>query len=131
LRLDDTVWTKLPKVADYGFAVFKLKGGRRQEIHPMAFRFPTRDPSRLFFPTVHVHEGRVHEKAEFHHILYFQGPLAGEMVSEGRAGAFVSSARAHNLVDADERVARRVLMGMRANEDTWIDVARAPDRRAA
>jgi hypothetical protein len=41
-------------------------------IHPMAFEFPRRNPTELFFPTVHIHDGQVHETAEFDHELYFQ-----------------------------------------------------------
>ncbi len=43
-----------------------------REYHPMAFEFPRRDPSQLFFPTVHVHDGKVHETAHFDHSLYCQ-----------------------------------------------------------
>lgn len=42
------------------------------DFHPMAFEFPRRDPTRLFFPTVHVHDGAVHSKARFDHTLYCQ-----------------------------------------------------------
>ena len=41
-------------------------------MHPMAFEFPRCDPNYLFFPTVHVHDGRVHSKAKFDHALYCQ-----------------------------------------------------------
>ena len=41
-------------------------------IHPMAFEFPRRDPGRLFFPTVHIHDGQVHARADFDHLLYGQ-----------------------------------------------------------
>lgn len=69
-RLDDKVWRDLPQFADYGFAVFKLKAGAHT-IHPMAMKFPTKDPA-LYFPTVHVHDGEVHRDAAFDHELYFQ-----------------------------------------------------------
>lgn len=52
--------------------VFKLAKGKDQEVHPMAFRFPTRMPETLFFPTVHVHDGEYHETAAFDHTLYCQ-----------------------------------------------------------
>jgi hypothetical protein len=97
-RLSDKVWEALPQVADYGFAVFKLKPGNEQHVHPMAFDFPIRNfvwrpkpqgfwsslffkPERivnpgateeLFFPTLHVHDGAVHRNADFDHDLYFQ-----------------------------------------------------------
>lgn len=70
-RLGGDVWAQLPGYADYGFAVFRLKAGARS-VHPMAFEFPTRAPAELFFPTVHVHDGKVHPTAQFEHILYCQ-----------------------------------------------------------
>jgi hypothetical protein len=39
----------------------------------MAFEFVTRQPDTLFFPTLHVHDGLVHESAKFDHYLYYQG----------------------------------------------------------
>jgi len=71
-RLPDQVWDDLPLYQDYGFVVFKLAKGKNQEVHPMAFRFPTRIPETLFFPTIHVHDGEYHETAEFDHTLYCQ-----------------------------------------------------------
>jgi len=41
-------------------------------VHPMALEFPQREPDRLFFPTVHVHNGRVEAWATFDHWLYCQ-----------------------------------------------------------
>ncbi|MHC5019995.1 MAG: hypothetical protein ACYTGX_07775 [Planctomycetota bacterium] len=71
-RLDGAVWDALPRYADWGFAVFKLQPAHGTPIHPMAFRFPTRLPEQLFFPTVHVHDGSVHLTAEYDHVLYGQ-----------------------------------------------------------
>ncbi|MEZ4248471.1 MAG: hypothetical protein R3B99_09550 [Polyangiales bacterium] len=48
-RLAPEVWTALPRYADWGFAVFRLAPDGDQKVHPMAFSFPRRDPSRLFF----------------------------------------------------------------------------------
>lgn len=70
-RLDDSVWDDLPQYADYGFAVFQLKKGNN-EMHPMAFEFPTGLRAPLFFPTVHIHDGKVHDEAMYDHVLYFQ-----------------------------------------------------------
>jgi hypothetical protein len=42
----------------------------------MALVFHTRMPDRVFFPTVHVHDGAVHETAMFDHELYCQGDVA-------------------------------------------------------
>lgn len=43
-----------------------------QRVHPMAFLFPRRDPKQLFFPTIHIHDGKLHAEADFDHALYFQ-----------------------------------------------------------
>lgn len=72
-RVPDELFDTVPHYTDYGFAVFQLRAGKHR-IHPMALTFPTRDPDRLFFPTVHVHDGRFHPRAEFDHKLYYQHP---------------------------------------------------------
>src|SRR5262249_45046878 len=88
-RLPTEVWQHLPEYADYGFAVFKLRKARRSRVHPMAFRFVTRNPAALFFPTVHIHDGKVHEAADFDHELYFQGGAReGANLSWGNAEQF-------------------------------------------
>ena len=78
-RLPPQVWQQMPAYADYGFAVFQLKltlsgAADRTDnaVHPMAFEFPTRDPERLFFPSVHVHDGHYHQQANFYHRFYCQ-----------------------------------------------------------
>lgn len=70
-RLSKKVWKTLPAYETYGFAVFKLKA-KHQAFHPMAFEFPTTYRSELFFPTVHVHDGKLHDEATFDHALYCQ-----------------------------------------------------------
>lgn len=41
----------------------------------MAFWFSTLEPDSLFFPTVHVHHGKLRRFASFDHILYGQGSV--------------------------------------------------------
>lgn len=71
-RLPDGVWDTLPQYKDFGFAVFKLKKPEKgqSKVHPMAFEFPRADKKVLFFPTVHIHDGKVHAKAGFDHSLF-------------------------------------------------------------
>ncbi len=83
-NLSPEAWEALPQVQDYGFAVFQLVAGRDTRVHPMAFSFPTRSPDRIVFPTIHVHDGEVHERAGFDHKLFCQHDAAGE-VPLGRA----------------------------------------------
>lgn len=93
-RLPPDVWSSLPLYADYGFAVFTFYEPLRPKdvdidaqrarvglppqrqpritVHPMAFSFPRRDPSTLFFPTLHIHDRSVHKQADFDHVLYAQ-----------------------------------------------------------
>ena len=69
-RLPPQSFDKLKGYSKFGFAVFKLKAGN-QKVHPMAFEYPSSSP-RLFFPTVHIHDGKVHDRATFDHDLYCQ-----------------------------------------------------------
>jgi hypothetical protein len=123
-RLPADVWTALPQYADWGFAVFKLKPGA-QKVHPMAFEFPRANPNRLFFPTVHIHDGKVHDRARFDHVLYCQN-TGGERVptwEETRqpAGMFMKKIKkAEGIVAEDAHVYRRTMTGMLKNDDTWI-----------
>lgn len=73
-RLSEDVWKKMPDYSDYGFAVFQLKLtlNKENDVHPMAFEFPTRDSDKLFYPTVHVHDGDYHNEAGFYHTFYCQ-----------------------------------------------------------
>jgi len=121
-RLPPDVWSKLPGYGDYGFAVFKLRGKPRgvldrlglrraatepQRVHPMAFAFTTRWPDRVFFPTVHVHDGRVHSEAVFDHALYCQSAVPPRPARGGFIPAFVpvrervAVARTEGLVDPE------------------------------
>ncbi len=90
-RLPEVLFDAVPHYADYGFAVFQLAPGK-VTVHPMALRFPTRDPDRLFFPTVHVHDGRFHAKAKFDHALYFQTPRCTTVQPVMPFGMFESDA---------------------------------------
>lgn len=122
-RLPAATWDALPRYKDWGFAVFQLKKGKgEQKVHPMAFDFPRADPKKLFFPTVHIHDGKVHEKARFDHWLYAQtdGLMMGWEESPQPAGMFLKKLNeAHGIVDAQGHVYRRRLTGMLANED-WV-----------
>jgi hypothetical protein len=133
-RLPREVWDDLPGYASFGFAVFKIRGGARTKtIHPMAFAFPVRDPSSLFFPTVHVHDGAVRPEAKFDHVLYFQGDFLdydhgyarpgdgpGYDTSPRNARDIVDLARAAGVVDGDAPFRRLVKHGTYPNRDTIV-----------
>ena len=131
-RVDERFW--LPRVlfdavreyADYGFAVFQLEPGN-VTVHPMAFTFPTRDIERVFFPTVHLHDGRFHAKADFDHALYYQHPRVvrqGGQFEGDESSYQVPRKEYEGIVDKARPVLRRALHGKLANVDTWIDTGR-------
>jgi len=125
-RLSDRTWKKLPVYKDYAFAVLKLKPGA-VKVHPMSFEFPRRNPGKLFFPTVHIHDGRVEPRASFDHSLYCQTlrPLKDWRISsdepaEGRplpAGKFMDIPAAQGIVAGEEAILMRRMLGLQANED--------------
>ncbi|HWO25564.1 MAG TPA: hypothetical protein VNO30_42785 [Kofleriaceae bacterium] len=146
-RIADALFDAVPHYADYGFAVFQLRAGTHR-IHPMALTFPTRDPRRLFFPTVHVHDGQLHARAKFDHDLYFQrrtGPrqeLGDEQRPEPTDAAYEewrsyeltmstlnhvsrlpAASSYEGLTAPGQPVVRRSLHGSLLNRDTWVDAA--------
>ena len=149
-RLAPAVIAALTAQRGYGFAVVQLAATgtgwwRRvwrkvRSLAPVALSFPTRDPRRLFFPTVHVHDGAVHAEADFDHLLYWQGgaaerettlALGQPMSASGPLGRTVDAARAQGLIDPDLPARRRVLGGRLPNRDQWIDLAPPPPADAA
>jgi hypothetical protein len=133
-RLPSSVWDKLPEYADYGFAVFKLRQkqgffarlrGSSQSFHPMALEFPRRDKKALFFPTVHVHDGKIHRDAEFDHTLYCQpDPDWAELCeweeSEAPLGRFANPGRAAGILDGAATCRRSMMLGSGRNRDTIL-----------
>lgn len=126
-RIDAGIWRKLPGCERMGLAVFKLKAGR-QEVHPMCFAFPRADTSKLFFPTLHLHDGQIHEQEAFDHELYAQGN--GEQMpdvlnweeSRGWAGQFMKTERTAGILHNDGHVYRCRLQGDLPNQDTYVEL---------
>ena len=124
-RLPTAAWDALPGYKGHGFAVFKLKKGVK-DIHPMAFEFPRAEPKKLFFPTVHIHDGKVHATAVFDHSLYCQS-REGEALqirsweeSPKLASTFVKIAKAAGIVDGARHVHRRRISDEQKNEDILV-----------
>lgn len=128
-----STWVKIPQYADYGFAVFQLKSlsGRP---HPMAFEFQSRWKDRVFFPTVHIHDGEVHPREQFDHMLFLQHAGFDSVVSSyvepfttDRATGFVRSKEAANkfsnvsgsqgILEPNLLLHRMDLDGLLPNED--------------
>ena len=131
-RLAESVWKHVPQYGNFGFAVFQLRSGDAR-IHPMALSFKTRNTAALFFPTAHVHDGRVHPIAEFDHSLYAQGELAHPEWERGSLlpseamnfGNVLLSEQTKGLVDPRTPIARCERRGPLSNQDTWLAVATA------
>lgn len=127
-QLPKGVWDQVPGYAAFGFAVFKLKAVHG-EVHPMAFAFPTETPNRLFFPTLHIHDGKVHDREMFDHMLYFQaarGPEWGDWEeSPGLPVTKVKCGLTHGMVRPEMHVYRNKMMGRFANGDVVVDLPAA------
>ena len=133
-RLPASALEGMSALRDHGFAVFQLRDFRSgflgrlfgkirtKTLHPMAFEFPRRDPSALFFPTLHVHDGELHGTAHFDHTLYCQSTEAPEGWdrSHGNASTFVDVKRAAGLIDGARECHRLVMLGDRPNADTYL-----------
>jgi hypothetical protein len=137
-RIPSAVLGAVPAYRDWGFAVFKLKppggllakigiGRRAARPHPMAFAFRTRFDHRLFFPTVHAHDGVVHPRAPFDHRLYCQlsgsqrpsGPLEWERSAEPAGDDRTRTSG--GMVAAELPVHRARIVGEHPNEDVYVD----------
>lgn len=123
-RMPEGVWDKLPAYRRSGFAVFKLRKDA-ESVHPMAFSFPRADPGKLFFPTVHIHDGQVHETAHFDHRLYAQvgnhhSRASGWRESPQVAVSFMQIQEARGLIDSQAHCYLKVLTGTLKNADTLL-----------
>ena len=98
-------------------------------VHPMAFAFPTRHPNHLFFPTVHVHDGKVHAAAEFDHQLFCQAPnkplaTATEAAWESSYEPAPPNAKEYSagVLEPGVHAYRVKVVGERRNGDAYLDV---------
>lgn len=128
-RLEETVWDNLPHYKGSGFVVFQLikNSSDVNDYHPMGFTFPTKDKDKLFFPTVHVHNGKVPEKEVFDHALYFQtdrevkGCIKSDAVANhySRISSFIENDKS-GLVDGNAFLYKKGLRGLMENKDIHI-----------
>jgi hypothetical protein len=127
-RLPPGSWEMLPTYRSYGFAVFKLKPGEAK-VHPMAFSFPRANPRELFFPTVHIHDGKLHDIADFDHNLYCQrapaerARLTDWEESPQLARAFMKVDKTRGLVDGTQHCHQKRIAGTKPNKDTILSFA--------
>jgi len=124
-RLPTDAWESLPQYKNYGFTVFKLKKGA-SKVHPMAFEFPRGNPDKLFIPTVHIHDGKVHARAGFDHALFCQRAGSDKLdlndweESTQPAGLFMNMKKAKGLLVAEEHCYLKEIHGQRKNEDVIL-----------
>jgi hypothetical protein len=88
-------------------------------------RFLAPIASKLFFPTVHIHDGKVHDTAHFDHSLYCQvgsqyGKTTGWEETPQLASAFVKVAATKGIVDGSAHCYRKTILGNQKNQDTWL-----------
>lgn len=149
-RVPQESWDRIPAYSDYGFAVFQLKTLAGTP-HPMAFKFKSRlnteDPGSVFFPTVHIHDGEVHEREAFDHTLYLQSPgfdqVCGRYVQHSRhvadpatgyvrskwaAARFCDIRKSKGILDAQGLVHRRELRGVLENADVVATLNSKPKK---
>lgn len=123
-RMPEGIWDKLPQYKQAGFAVFKLRKNVTS-VHPMAFVFPRADAQKLFFPTVHIHDGKVHNTAHFDHILYCQvgqdhGKAWGWDESPQLASSFMVVSESKGIIDGESHCYKKSLTGNLKNQDTYL-----------
>lgn len=129
-RLPEAVWADVPGADKYGFAVFKLKA-RGPDPHPFAFVFDTASPTQAFYPTVHIHDGKVHRAADYDHTLYYQGAAPLKMSdgfgrgnqwreSKGPARSFMETKPTEGVVLGDYHIYKRSIHGEFVNRDIRV-----------
>ncbi|MDB2685958.1 hypothetical protein N9Y42_01995 [Mariniblastus sp.] len=134
-RLPDEIWASIPGYENFGFAVFQLAAGSLKP-HPMALEFPTQtDDQEIFFPTIHIHDGEIHDSEKFDHALYLQhagfdsmvsgyrnfnveDPATGLVRSDKRASSFADSQKSAGLLEPDLLLHKKIMQGNLPNTDT-------------
>ncbi len=126
-RLPEGAWKDLSDYQTYGFAVFKLKSGA-MTVHPMAFSFSRRDSHVLFFPTVHIHDGKVHRTAHFDHALYCQTSdearpkVINWRESAGHPRSFMQVQKTKGVILANQHCYKKEMRGTFKNQDVLLEI---------
>ena len=140
-RLPNEIWASIPGYTNFGFAVFQLAAGSLKP-HPMAFEFQSASDD-LFFPTVHIHDGEVHDSEDFDHVLYMQhagldskvygyenshveDKSTGLIRSKYAASHFCNLDKSAGLINGDLLVHRKIMRGNLTNSDTTFAIGGDP-----
>ena len=128
-KIGEDLWDELPNYEAFGFAVFKLKPGN-QKVHPMAYKYVTNAPMMIYFPTSHVHDGRVPLVDRFDHNLYFQlgfrfGNCEKWRTGKSKDGAgavqeFVDINKCQGLVRVNREIQKRSIHESHRNGDFYL-----------
>lgn len=139
--LPNEIWANIPAYKNFGFAVFQLAAGSLKP-HPMAFEFQSATDD-LFFPTVHIHDGEVHDSEDFDHVLYMQhagldskvyayenshveDQSTGLIRSKYAASHFCNLDKTAGIIDGNLLVHRKIMRGNLINSDTIFAIAGDP-----
>jgi len=141
-RLPNGTWAKIPGYQNFSFAVFQLAAGSLKP-HPMALEFQTQNDNEVFFPTIHIHDGEVHESEKFDHALYLQHAALDSKVSDYRnynvedratnlvrskhpVAEFAKFRKAAGLLKPDLLLHKKTMEGKLPNTDTVFTVSGDP-----
>jgi hypothetical protein len=124
--VSEAVWTALEPYAACGLVGLKLEAGANR-LPPVAFEFPRRDPDEVTFPTAHnLPPSAV---ATLRHGLYAQTSkrslqwrisISAEDDRPLRAREFVKTDRTLGLIDPDQPIVSRRLVGAADNVDVRL-----------
>lgn len=137
-------WKKIPSYDGYGFAVFQLDEAA-SKTHPMAMEFESSLKEKVFFPTLHIHDGEIHKLEDFDHYLFMQhagfdsivgaydgpkheDPKTGMVRSKEMAGQFTKPDKSRGLIDANLLLHRKRMHGKLANQDKIVRAAGHPTK---
>ena len=143
-RLPDDIWASIPGYQNFGFAVFQLAAGSL-EPHPMALEFQTQNENEIFFPTIHIHDGEIHQSEEFDHALYLQHAGLDSKVgnyknsdvedratrlvrSKHQTSNFATIEKSEGLLDGNLLLHKKIMQGKLPNTDTAFSVSGDPLR---
>ncbi len=137
-------WGQVSGYEGYGYAVFQLDE-EAGKTHPMAMEFETTLKQKVFFPTLHIHDGEVHSHESFDHYLFLQhagfdsvvGAYDGPKTEDSKtrmvrskldAGAFTKADKSNGLIVPELLLHRKRLRGMLRNEDVVFRAAGHPTK---
>ena len=120
-KFDESVWNKLPQYIDWSFVVVKLKPGIAK-VHPMVFKFPSRYTDRVYFPTMHIHDGEIHVEEQFDHKLYYQPEWikSGDFNIRGWKTATTGYQNYSGILKEKFPICQKTIEGQYVNDDHWI-----------